>query len=79
MKKVKEAILWLMFGALMCLLICGIYFCSFYTADSVSKCPKSKDNLCSFFEIFSEKESIGPIGHVIDNTAIVRFNKIKAA
>ena len=64
MNKIKEIILWVALGALLSLLLCGMYFCSLQAASGVAECSKSESNLCEYIEIFLQKEGMGPIGYI---------------
>ena len=51
-------------GALLSLLLCGMYFCSLQAASGIAKCTKSENDLCGFFEILIQRDSLGPTGYI---------------
>ena len=54
-------------GALLALLLCGMYFCSLQAANEVTKCNKADANVCGFFDILIQKEGLGPTGIILRN------------
>jgi hypothetical protein len=53
---------WMGLGALLSLLLCGMYFCSLQVASGHTKCIKQDNNVCNFFEILIEKQSLMSLG-----------------
>jgi len=54
-------------GALLALLLCGMYFCSLQAASGMTNCNKTDANICGFFEILIQKEALGPTGTILYN------------
>jgi hypothetical protein len=67
MKNLKGILFWMGLGALLSLLLCGMYFCSLQVASGHDKCVNQDNNICNFFEIMIEKQSLMPIGFVFLN------------
>jgi hypothetical protein len=55
--KIKEILFWIAFGAISSLLVCTMYFCSMQAAEDVTKCRKSENSLCTFFEVVIQRNS----------------------
>ncbi len=53
---------WMGLGALLSLLFCGMYFCSLQVANGPTKCTKQDNDVCVFFEILIEKQSLMSLG-----------------
>ena len=64
----KDKILkWVGLAALLSLLLCGTYFYSLQAASGHDNCAHQNNNICNFFEIMIEKQSLMPVGFVFKN------------
>ena len=64
MEKLKGIVLWMGLGALLSLLLCGMYFCSLQVVNGITKCPQPEKNVCIFFETLIQRDLHSPTGYI---------------